>query len=166
MGAFFIENLPILVCFLLGMGMLIAEVFMPGFGLPGIAGIILEGGAIFFAYRLHGGLAALIVTLVILAVVAVVISLALRSAKNGKLAKSDLILKSEETVEQGYTAAKEMEFFVGKEGICKTPLRPSGIVDFDGVKLSVVSDGEYIPKDAKVVVDHVEGVSVVVKLLA
>jgi membrane-bound ClpP family serine protease len=166
MGTFLIENLPILVCFVLGMGMLIAEVFMPGFGLPGIAGIVLEGAAIFFAYRLHGGLAALIVTLIILAIVAVAISLALRSAKNGKLSKSDLVLKNEETVDQGYTAAKEMQYFVGKVGVAKTPLRPAGIVDFDGVKLSVVSDGEYIPKDAKVVVDHVEGVSVVVKLTA
>lgn len=166
MGEFLIVNLPILVCFVLGLGMLIAEVFLPGFGLPGISGIVLECGAIYFAYKIHGGLAALIVTLVILAVIAVMISLALRSAKSGKLAKSDLILKSEETSEQGYTAAREMQYFVGKEGVAKTPLRPAGIVDFDGVKLSVVSDGEYIPKDAKVVVDHVDGVSVVVMLKA
>ena len=32
---FIMQNLPILVCFLFGLGMLIVEVFMPGFGLPG-----------------------------------------------------------------------------------------------------------------------------------
>ena len=36
-----LENLPILICFVLGMGLLVVEVFMPGFGLPGIAGIVL-----------------------------------------------------------------------------------------------------------------------------
>ncbi|MBE5780143.1 MAG: hypothetical protein E7331_12560 [Clostridiales bacterium] len=166
MGTFIIENLPILVCFLCGLGLLIAEVFMPGFGLPGIGGIILEGAAIYFAYRTHGSLAALIITVIILAVIAVVIGLALRSAKNGKLAKSDIILTNEESSEQGYSATKEMQYFVGREGVAKTPLRPAGIADFDGVRLSVVSDGEYIPKDSKVVVDHVEGAKVVVKLCA
>lgn len=166
MGTFILENLPILVCFLCGLGLLIAEVFMPGFGLPGIGGIILEGAAIFFSYRIHGSLAALIITVIILAVIAVVISLALRSAKNGKLSKSDIILTNEETSEQGFSATQEMQYFVGRTGVAKTPLRPAGIVDFDGVKLSVVSDGEYVPKDAIVVVDRVNGASLVVKLRA
>ena len=30
-----LANLPIVACFLLGLGLLIVEVFMPGFGLPG-----------------------------------------------------------------------------------------------------------------------------------
>ena len=41
MEAFLLENLPILLCFLFGVVLLIVEVFMPGFGLPGISGIIL-----------------------------------------------------------------------------------------------------------------------------
>ena len=36
MWEFILANLPIFLCFLLGMGLLIVEVFMPGFGLPGI----------------------------------------------------------------------------------------------------------------------------------
>ena len=133
-----------------------------------VTGIVLIISILFVLYDLEDIAHSLFrrESLIILAIVAVAISLALRSAKNGKLSKSDLVLKNEETVDQGYTAAKEMQYFVGKVGIAKTTLRPAGIVDFDGVKLSVVSDGEYIPKDAKVVVDHVEGVSVVVKLMA
>ena len=46
-----LENLPILICFVLGMGLLVVEVFMPGFGLPGIAGIILAIGGDFGAGR-------------------------------------------------------------------------------------------------------------------
>ena len=39
------------------------------------------------------------------------------------------------------------------------------MAEFDGVKLNVTADGEYIPKDTPVTVDHVDGVSIVVKRL-
>ena len=32
-------NLPIIICFLIGIGLLILEAFMPGFGAPGISGL-------------------------------------------------------------------------------------------------------------------------------
>ena len=160
-----IENIPILLCFLFGIGLLIVEVFMPGFGLPGISGIILEGAAIVLTYLWHGGLAALGVTLIILAIVALAISLALRSANRGRLSKSPIILNDEETTARGYIATGDMQVFVGKEGVTTTVLRPAGMAEFDGVKLNVVADGEYIPRDVRVKVDHVEGVSVVVRKL-
>ena len=140
---------------------------MPGFGLPGISGIILEGAAIVLTYLWHGGLAALGVTVLILAIVAVAISLALRSANRGRLSKSNIILKEAETAENGYsaTSAADMQIFVGRKGVTSTPLRPTGLAEFDGVRLNVASQGDFIPKDTPVIVDHVEGVSVVVRRL-
>ena len=32
-----LENLPMALCVLLGMGLILVEVFLPGFGLPGIS---------------------------------------------------------------------------------------------------------------------------------
>ena len=167
MEAFLLENLPILLCFLFGVVLLIVEVFMPGFGLPGISGIILEGAAIVLTYLWHGGLAALGVTVLILAIVAVAISLALRSANRGRLSKSNIILKDAETAENGYsaTSAADMQVFVGRKGVTSTPLRPTGLAEFDGVRLNVASQGDFIPKDTSVIVDHVEGASVVVRRL-
>ena len=161
MEAFLLENLPILLCFLFGVVLLIVEVFMPGFGLPGISGIILEGAAIVLTYLWHGGLAALGVTVLILAIVAVAISLALRSANRGRLSKSNIILKEAETAENGYsaTSAADMQVFVGRKGVTSTPLRPTGLAEFDGVRLNVASQGDFIPKDTPVIVDHVEGAS-------
>lgn len=160
-----LANLPIFVCFLLGLILLIVEVFMPGFGLPGISGIILEVVSIVLTYLWHGGLAALGTTLIILAVVAIIISLALRSVNKGKLSKSPMILNESETAADGYVATRDMEVFLGKEGVTTTVLRPTGMAEFDGVKLNVVADGEYIAKDTKVRVDHVEGARVVVRKL-
>jgi len=158
-----LANLPIFVCFLLGLGLLIVEVFMPGFGLPGISGIILEVVSIVFTYLWHGGLAALGMTLVILAVVAIVISLALRSVNKGRLSKSPIILNESENAADGYVATQDMEVFLGKEGVTTTVLRPTGMAEFEGVKLNVVADGEYIPKDVPVRVERVEGSRVVVR---
>lgn len=156
-------NLPILICFLLGLGLLIVEVFMPGFGLPGIAGIILEAASIVMTYLAHGGAAALGITLIILAVIAIVISLALRSVNKGKLSKSDVILSDTESVEAGYVATRDMEIFLNKEGLTTTVLRPTGMAEFEGVRLNVQSEGEYIPKDVRVKVERVDGARVVVR---
>lgn len=158
-----LANLPIFVCFLLGLALLIVEVFMPGFGLPGISGIILEVVSVVLTYLRHGGLAALGVTLIILAVVAIVISLALRSVHKGKLSKSPIILNDSENAADGYVATRDMEVFLGKEGVTTTVLRPAGMAEFDGVKLNVVADGEYMAKDTRVLVERVEGARVVVR---
>ena len=53
--------------------------------------------------------------------------------------------------------------FLGKEGVVLSTLRPAGIAEFDGVRLNVVSDGEYIRKNAQVRIDKVEGARIVVK---
>jgi len=42
-------------------------------------------------------------------------------------------------------------------------LRPSGTADFSGIKLDVVSDGEFIPKDTTVIINKIEGHRIVVK---
>ena len=157
-----LANLPILACFLFGLVLLIVEVFMPGFGLPGITGIVLELICIALTYFSHGSMAALGVTMVILAVIAIVISLALRSANKGKLSKSPVILTETESVADGYVATRDMDVFLGKNGVTTTVLRPTGMAVFEGVKLNVQSDGEYIAKGEKVRVERVDGARVVV----
>ena len=111
-------------------------------------------------------MAALGVTLIILAVIAIVISLALRSANKGRLSKSAVILTETESAEEGYVASGDMDVFLGKTGVTSTVLRPTGMAEFDGVKLNVQSDGEYIAKGETVRVDHVEGARVVVRRIA
>lgn len=166
MGEILLANLPIIACFLLGMVLLTLEVFLPGFGLPGITGIVLEMVCIGLTYFMHGSMAALGITLIILALIAVAISLALRSASKGRLSKSAMILTETENAEDGYVATGDMEVFLGKNGVTTTVLRPAGIAEFDGVRLNVQSDGEYIAKGEPVRVDRVEGVRVVVRRIS
>ena len=162
---FFTANLPILICFIIGVGLLVAEVFMPGFGIAGVSGIVLEVISIVLTYLKYGGLAALGLTVVILAVIGITISVSLRSVTKGRLSKSPLILKQRETTAEGYIATADMDVFTGKEGETTTVLRPAGMAEVDGIRLNVISDGEYIPKGTRVRVTRVEGVRVVVRAI-
>ena len=157
------ENLPILVCFFAGIGFLILEVFMPGFGMPGFTGCVLEVIALVLTWVNHGAMATLGLLLIVLAVLAIAISTSLRSLSKGKLGKSKLVLNETESNEAGYRAAEDMQVFVGREGTASTVLRPAGIADFDGVRMNVSSEGDYVPAGTKVRIISVEGSKILVR---
>lgn len=159
---FLLANLPIVICVVAGLALLIVEVFMPGFGVPGISGIILLLVSAVLLWINSGPLAALGLVVLIVALVAILLSVTLKSASNGRLSKSPIILSESERPEDGYVASTDMSVFIGREGEAKTVLRPSGIADFDGVRLNVVSDGIYIKQGARVRIDRVEGSRILV----
>ena len=163
---FIAANLPILICFLIGIGLMVLEAFMPGFGLPGISGIILEVVAVALTWMNHGPVAALGMTLIILSILAIAISMSLRSAANGKLSRSKLVLNDTESNEAGYRSTEDLEVFLGKEGVTTTVLRPTGMAEFDGVRLNVVSEGEFIQSGTRVQIVRVEGSRILVRTIA
>ena len=158
-------NLPLLVCFVVGIGLLVLEAFMPGFGLPGISGIVMEIVAIALTWVNHGPVAALGLTIIVLSLIAIAISMSLRSATKGRLSRSKIILKERENNEAGYRSAEDMQVFLGKEGETTTVCRPTGMAEFDGVKLNVVSDGEFLPAGTRVRIVQVEGSRIVVRVI-
>ena len=62
-------------------------------------------------------------------------------------------------------SADHFEGLLGREGVVVTALRPSGSADFEGRRVSVVSDGEAIPDGTRVRVINIEGNRVVVEAL-
>jgi len=154
------------ICFVAGIALLTVEVFLPGFGLPGISGVILCGLSIGITWANFGGLAALGITIVVLAVVAIAVSIALRSAAGGRLSKSGVILKDTESQEAGYLASEDLNVFMGREGLTTTVLRPTGIAEFDGVRLNVMSEGEFMPQNTSVRIVTVDGSKIVVKAVS
>lgn len=148
------------ICLVLGIIFIIIEMFTPGFAVPGITGIIL----LLFGIVLSADsfLQGLIIFLLIMAILSVILILVMRSATKGVLFKSPLILKNSETQDEGYISGTDMNFFVGREGKSLTMLRPAGTCDFDGVRLDVVTEGDFIDKDSEVVIIKVEGRRIVV----
>lgn len=158
-------NLPILICFLAGLALVVVETFVPGFGLPGISGIVLHVIALVLTWINHGPMATLGMTILTLAVIAIAISLSLHSAAKGKLSRSKIVLRDAETNEAGYRASEDMQVFLNKEGLTTTVLRPTGMAEFDDVKLNVVSEGEFIPEGTKVRITRVEGSRILVRTM-
>ena len=152
-----ITNFPTVVCLLLGMILIIVEVFLPGFGLPGLSGIALVGAGIVLTGMHFGAPMAVGVLLVVIAILAVLISWVLRQVVHGKT-KTDLFLK-----EKGeYELHEDMQILVGKTGVTTSVLRPAGIGDFDGVRLNVVTEGGFIEKGVPIQIVRVDGSKIVV----
>ena len=149
-----------IVLFLVGVGLLIVEMFEPGFGFFGGFGIISLIACIFVtADTVAQGLT---LTAVFFVIILILLGIFLVLVSKGKL-PGKLILKEAETLDQGFSGTEDMAYLMGKTGVVVTICRPVGNVDFDGVKLEVVTQGEFIQKGEAVEVIEIEGNRVVVK---
>ena len=146
-----------ILLFLLGMTLLIVELYIPGFGLPGVAGIVSLIAFIFVTGQNAAQRLTLSGFLVVLCGIIFGIFFTLLSKR--RLPKS-LIL---ETSEEHYAGVEDFSHLLGKTGIVLSTCRPAGNADFDGMKIDIVSRGEFIEKGAKIEVLEVEGRRIVVK---
>ena len=156
---FIITNLPLILCLLTGVALLVLEVFVPGFGLPGISGLILLTAGIVMTWMSYGMAACLAVTLISLALAGISISVSIKSAASGKLSKSALILND---VTQS-AENDEVKAFLGREGITTTVLNPVGVAEFDGVRLNVLSEDSFLERGVRVKVSKVDGTRIIVR---
>ena len=149
-----------LLMMIVGVALLVVEMYVPGFGAPGISGIaLLVLGFVLLKPPLAEGL---ILFAILAAILCVALSVCLYSASKGRLSKSKLVL-NDVAVPASVAENNDLNYFIGREGVTHTALRPAGIGEFDGVKLNVVSDGEFIGKDKPIRVQSVEGNRIVVR---
>ncbi len=150
---------PAVLCLVVGLGLILYEMFTPGLHLPAILGVMsLIAAVVLRAKTVTDG----VVTLIIVVVLLIVLGFFFwHSLTKGRLSKSAVVLK--ESIGGMSTDREEARSLIGREGICLTTLRPAGNADFDGLRMDVVSDGEFIQKGTRVVVTRVEGLRVLVK---
>ena len=160
MESFIVNILPLLLSFLAGAGLIVLEVFIPGFGLPGISGIVLLAIGTWLTARAFSLAKAVVVLVAVIIVLAIAIVIILRSASKGKLRDSPFFLKEKEEVPEGNVTTSDV---VGKTGTALTALRPAGIGLINGRRIDVVADGEFIEENESIVVVLVKGNRVVVK---
>jgi membrane-bound ClpP family serine protease len=148
------------VCFITGFILVVVEMFHPGFGIPGIAGtVLLLLGVVITAKSV---LDVLIMLIIVFTILGCALTVVLKSVTTGRLSKS-LVLHSTQKKEAGYIGTEDLNYFLGQEGTSITILRPSGTGDFNGIKLDVVSQGEFISKDKAIKIVKVEGRRIVVE---
>ena len=152
-------NVPELILLLVGVALLVVEMYIPGFGVPGLMGIgSLVLGFILLGPTLGQGL---LLFVILAAILCVALTICLVTASKGRLSKSKLAL-NDVAIPPDAAEANDLNYFIGKEGVTHTALRPAGIGEFDGVKLNVVSDGEFIAQGRRVRVQKVAGIRIVV----
>ena len=154
--------IPIIICVLVGVVLLLVEVFMPGFGIPGISGCALLGAGIIMTWIQFGAKVGLGVTVVLLALLTILISVAMRSVAKGKLGKSKFVLNEDMSSEKD-ESSEDMRSLIGEVGEVSTVLRPVGVAEFECGRLNVMTEGEYIERGAKVIITRVDGTTVFVK---
>jgi len=155
--------------FAVGLLITMVEVIVPSGGLLGLAALACLAGSLACAYQLSGW-AAVILACVEGVCVPVVIVLAFKILPKTALGKQ-LILSPPDEPDKDTSTSKAalagnddtFEALHGAEGFVVTACRPSGTVEFDDRRVSVVSNGEVIADGTRVRVILVEGNRVVVE---
>lgn len=149
-----------IIIFILGISLLIFEVFIPDFGIAGIIGILL---IIFGLYQTLGDFTQAIrdLSIAILLSVGLVIVLAKRGYSFDNFSK--LVLKNDLTSERGFLSNNDHSSLLGKFGKTLTALRPTGKAVFEEITLDVLSQDERIEENVLVEVIKVEGSKIIVR---
>ncbi len=161
-----------LALFALGLGLLIVEIVaIPGFGLVGIAGVLLMLASVVITqlgdYRLWEAdqIAAVVGRLAASMILAIVASFVLLRSLPRFAAFNRLILRTQTSAADGYVAsstARDAELR-GKRGVALSYLRPAGIGLFDGQRLDVLADGEFIPAQTPIEIVEARGSRILVR---
>lgn len=148
------------ILFIVGIALIIAELFLPG-GIAGAIGAIAILGSLFLASDNVIHMAISIIIAIGVSILASIIMIRVFGKKMSLFKK--IILTDSTNTESGYVSNRNRIELLGIEGVTITPLRPSGTVLIGSERVDVVSEGEFIKKDQKVAVVKVEGSRVVVR---
>ena len=146
-------NLIMIIAFVIGSALILVEAFIPGFGVAGISGIILEVVALFCCWKQYGTGTALLALLAVLLLIGLAVFVSYRSALNGRISKSHLVLNETEAAAED----DKQDKWIGKEGVAVTALRPAGQIEIEGTRLNAASTGDFIEKGSPVLVTGTEG---------
>lgn len=149
-----------IILFVVGIGLLILELFLPG-GIAGIIGTVAILGSLFLAADnvVHMGISLLIA--IGISILASILMVKVFGKKMRIFKK--LILTDSTSTESGYVSNLNRTDLLGLEGYTVTALRPSGTVLIKDERIDVVSEGAFIQKDVLVRIVKVEGSRIVVR---
>lgn len=163
-----------ILLFVIGLILLLLEIFViPGFGVAGIAGLLLIICSFAFSMvpneNFDFSLTApnLLFRSFILVVVSIVGAIILCVVLGRSILKSGafrrLVLADEQKADQGYVSSTLSRELIGKQGVAKTDLRPSGKVEIEGAWYDAVSMDGYITKGTLIRVEKHENYNLFVR---
>jgi len=155
--------IPCLILSILGIAFLIGELFLPGFGVSGICGVLCLIAVSAIQFMTAKPLVAVLVTAVLGLILIIMVIIFMRSMKNGLLFRSPIVLKDKIESEGGKTASGSLNELVGQTGVAETPLRPSGIAVIGGKRYSVETEAKFVDRGSEITVLSVDGTKITVK---
>jgi membrane-bound serine protease (ClpP class) len=144
---------------ILGLGLIVAEVFFPSFGILAVLATAAIVGSLVMAFQESNaaGVRFLVATVVLVPVVIVLgFKLFPRSPFGKRMVAGGLSFPSQASLDQRDLA------LVGQDGTIEADCRPAGMARIDGRRVDVVTRGEWIAAGARVRVVEVQGNRVVV----
>lgn len=127
------------------------EMVVPGFGAPGILGIIcLLAGIFLTADTVETGI---LITVVVIVILGILMTVIMGFLSRKKLA-SPVILETEMKA-GGAIDSSDLAYLISREGTAATDLKPAGKGNFEGIELDVFSEGQYIEKGSPIVISKI-----------
>ena len=167
-----LANVIEILLFIVGLGLLLLEIFViPGFGVAGIAGIVCMILGLYLSllgnlkhigssdFTSAAGYLSFAMILTFIGVI-VLVKIFPHTGIWRRISLAETQVQS-----KGYRASRNYKNYRGKEGVAISPLRPAGIGIFDGERLDIVSEGEFIEKNTPVKITRVDGYRLVVRPL-
>jgi len=149
-----------IILFLVGVGLIIAEFFLPG-AIAGIIGLALIIGSILIAGGnvVHMGISVLIALFVAIAGMVIIVKF---FGKKINLFNKMILTDATDT-KHGYVSNVNRYELIGKLAKSMTPLRPSGTIVLENERIDAVTEGSYVDAGKTVVIIKVEGSRTVVR---
>lgn len=144
--------------------LLVAEIFIPSFGLLTILAIscAIGSGVIFFSFGTWSGVIGIAIGFIIIPVIWII---AYKLFPQTRLGKEIILQDITGTRGRGIPDNDKLQEMLGKKGVVITPLRPVGMCDFQGHRLECVAETGYVEKDKQVEVIEVEGTQITVRII-
>lgn len=160
--------------FVIGIILLLLEVFViPGFGVAGIGGIVcIIAGLVLslvtndwfdFTVTASEQISSALLLVMGSMILAIAGCVVLGKSLLGTSAFQRLVLQDEQRSQLGYVSGRQKEVLVGKNGIAKTDMRPSGKIEIDGKWYDAVALDGYIERGSSVTVEKQENYNVFVR---
>ena len=125
---------------------LIVDIYIEGFGILGVFGLILLGVSIFInvSFVPFGTFIVIGKLVIIIPGIIFFVRYLRRKGLYGKLVLNETLAEDKKK------DLSELEGFLGREGVTLTALRPFGRAEFDGVSVEVCTESVYLPADERV----------------
>lgn len=137
-----------LILVLVGLALIVVEVYLiPGLNVIGIIGFLMVVFAIGLAFNSGGAVEGVALTAGTLVVGGGMFFLLWRSGAWERFVLATNLRADEAGVQRESEARAR---YLGRTGTAVTPLRPTGVVDIDGERIEVATEGEFIASGSEV----------------